>query len=249
MVSPNLIKRAEDFIPVEINENTKKLFQVIYSEQNKKEEDNDDIPKIKVSTLISRLAFFYEKIRNAVDYEEEHLLRKNAIARILRRQVMIEGVIKEVDSQDIANHLMVELIRASYLSNNKIPETKIKEIANILEKYIFLKDQMVLHINTSLNLKTDINKAKDLINEKNNLVRWLLTLAACEIEENLAPNKIKQVIVSNLFEVLSKNIVLPSDLPYESDLDIQIYLSIGRAYLKLDEDMLSFILFKYYNTE
>ncbi len=249
MVSPNLIKRAEDSVPVEINENTKKLFQVIYSEQNKKEDDDDDIPKIKVSTLISRLAFFYEKVRNAVDYEEEHLLRKNAISRILRRQVMIEGVIKETDGWSIANHLMVELIRASYLPNNKIPETKIKEIASILERYIFLKDQVVLHINTSLNLKTDINKAKDLINEKNNLVRWLLTLAACEIEENLAPNKVKQVIVNNLFDVLSKNIVLPSDLPYEADLDIQIYLSIGRSYLKLDEDMLSFILFKYYNTE
>jgi len=36
-------------------------------------------------------------------------------------------------------------------------------------------------------------------------------------------------------------------LPYSEDLNIQIYLSIGRTYLKLDEDMLGFILFKYYN--
>jgi len=43
MVSPNLIKRVEDNPPLEINENTKKLFQVIYSEQAKKEEDDDDI--------------------------------------------------------------------------------------------------------------------------------------------------------------------------------------------------------------
>lgn len=249
MVSPNLIKRAEDSLPVEINENTKKLFQVIYSEQSKKEENNDDTPKIKVSTLISRVAFFYEKVRNAVDYEEEHLLRKNAIARILRRQVMIEGVVKDLDSTEIANHLLVELIRASYLPNNRIPETKIKEISSLLERYIRLKDQMILKINASLNLKTDINQAKDLINEKNRLVYWLLTLAACEIEDNLAPNQIKQMIVGNLFDVLSKTIKLPVDLPYENDLEIQIYLSIGRTYLKLDEDMLSFILFKYYNSE
>ncbi len=249
MVSPNLIKRAEDLQPVEINENTKKLFQVIYSEQNIKEELYDDIPKIKVSTIISRVAFFYEKIRNAVDYEEEHLLRKNAIARILRRQVMIEGVVKETDSVGIANHLLIELIRASYLPNNKIPETKLKEIAVLLEKYIRLKDQMVFKINASLSLKTDINKAKDLINEKNHLVTWLLTLAACEIEENLAPNRVKQIIVNNLFDVLLKNIKLPADLPYGNDLDIQIYLSIGRTYLKLDEDMLGFVLFKYYNSD
>ncbi len=249
MVSPNLIKREEDSLPVTVNENTKKLFQVIYSEQNIKEETDDNIPRIKVSTLISRLAFFYEKVRNAVDYEEEHLLRKNAIARILRRQVMIEGVVMVTDSEGIANHLLVELIRASYLPNNKIPETKIREVAKLLEKYIRLKDQMVSKINTSLNLKTDINKAKDLINQKNHLVRWLLNLAACEIEENLAPNREKQMIVNNLFDVLSESIKLPEDLPYADDLDIQIYLSIGRSYLKLDEDMLSFVLFKYYNSE
>ena len=249
MVSPNLIKHAEDAKPVDINENTKKLFQVIYSEQNKKEEVDDDSPKIKVSTLISRVAFFYEKVRNAVDYEEEHLLRKNAISRILRRQVMIEGVLKDVDSYSLADHLLTELIRGSYLSNNKVPEVKIKEIANLLEKYILLKNQLLLNMSSAFSLKTDINKAKDVINERNHLVHWILTLAACEIEDNLAPNKVKQMIVTNLYDVLSKNIKLPDDLPYQADLDIQIYLSIGRNYLKLDEDMLSFILFKYYNSE
>lgn len=249
MVSPNLIKRSEEGTPVEINENAKKLFQVIYSEQEKKEDEDEDAPKIKVSTLISRVAFFYEKVRNAVDYEEEHLLRKNAISRILRRQVMIEGVIKETDSEEIANHLMIELIRGSYLPNNKIPETKIKEIALLLEKYIRLKNQAVLKINSILNLKTDINKAKDLINEKNKLIRWLLTLAACEIEENLAPNRVKQMIVKNMFDVLHRNIKLPADLPYEEDLEIQIYLSISRTFLKFDDEMLSLVLFKYYNSD
>jgi hypothetical protein len=249
MVSPNLIKRGEENSPVEINDNAKKLFKVIYSEQTKKEEREDDVPRIKVSSLISRVAFFYEKVRNAVDYEEEHLLRKNAIARILRRQVMIEGVLKETDSEKIAEHLLTELIRASYLPNNKIPETKLSEIARLLEKYIRLKNQTVLKINAALDLKTDINKAKDLINEKNHLVHWLLTLAACEIEDNLAPNHVKQMIVNNMFDILSKNIVLPKDLPYEKDLEIQIYLSIGRTFLKLDKDILSFILFKYYNND
>lgn len=243
------MKRAEESHPVELNESAKKLFQVIYSEQNKKEVIDDDVPKIQVSSLVSRVAFFYEKVRNAVDYEEEHLVRKNAIARILRRQVMIEGVIKDIESEKIAEHLLGELIRGSYLPNNSIPETRKKEVAVILEKYIRLRDYLVLNINLSLNFKTDINKAKDLLNEKNRLVHWILDLAACEIEEDLAPNPEKQIIVNNLYDVLSKNIKLPSDLPYEDDLEIQIYLSIGRTYLKLDRDMLSFILFKYYNSE
>ncbi|MFA5184637.1 MAG: hypothetical protein WC456_03895 [Patescibacteria group bacterium] len=248
MVSPNLIRRNEELQPVEVNEEAKKLFQIIYSEKNKREERDDNIPRIKVSTLISRLAVFYEKIRNAVDYDEEHLLRKNAIARILRRQIVIEGALKESDSASIAEHLLVELIRGSYLPNNQIPETKITEVAVMLGKYIALKNQVSAKINAELTLKIDINKAKDLINEKNKLTGWLLTLAACEIEESLAPNPVKQIIVGNLFSVLSRNIKLPSDLPYENDLEIQIYLSISRNFLKFDQEMLNFVLFKYYNS-
>ncbi len=247
MVSPNLIKHSKDDQPVEVNENTKRLFQVIYAEQNKSEERIEDVPCIKVSTLISGLSFFYEKIRNAVDYDEEHLLRKNAIARILRRQIVIEGVVKDVDSTKIAEHLLIELIRGSYLSNNQIPETKIQELSVMLEKYIVLKNQISSNINAELNIRADINKAKDLINKKNSLIHWLLTLAACEIEENLAPNQVKQIIVKNLFEVLSKKIQAPSGLLNKSELDLQIYLSINRNFLKFDADMLAFTLFKYYN--
>jgi hypothetical protein len=249
MVSPNLIKHQEDSQPVEINENTKKLFQVIYNAGKPVVKPDDDIPRIKVSTLISRLSFFYEKVRNAVDYDEEHLLRKNAIDRILRRQILIEGVVvKENDCTKIAEHLLVELIRASYLNNNEIPESKIPEIAILLEKYIRLKNIIAQKINAELALKIDINQAKDLVERKNKLTHWLITLAACEIEENLNPDPVKQVIVTNLFDFLSKNIKLPSDLPYEDDLEIQIYLSISRNFLKFDADMLSFVLFKYYNS-
>ncbi len=247
MVSPNLIRRKEADEPVEINSNTKKLFQVIYSEQNVKEEPDQDAPVIRVSQLISRLAFVYEKVRNAVDYEEDHLLRKNAIARILHRQVVIEGFLKDASSEALSHHLLVELIRGGYLPNNKVPETKILEVALLLEKYISLKNKISAKLVPSLNIHSDIVEAKDHLNEKNSLVRWLLNMAACEIEEILAPNKTKQVIVSNMFDILSSDIVLPKELPYEDDLEIQIYLSIGRKFLKFDKEMLSFVLFKYYN--
>lgn len=247
MVSPNLIRSKTADAPIELNDNAKKLFQVVYSEQTKKSRADDNEPKIKVSELISRLAFIYEKVRNAVDYDEDHLLRKNAIARILRRQVVIEGVIKDVDSAGLSTHLLSELIRGGYLPNNEIPETKIREVAVLLEKYIRLKDQVLARINASLSSKADISAAKQLLQEKNNTIRWLLNMAACEIEENLAPDKVKQMIVSNMFDVLTRDISLPDGSPYAGDLEIQIYLSIGRKFLKLDDDMLNFVLFKYYN--
>lgn len=249
MVSPNLVKKTEESPSVEINDKAKKLFQVIYTEKNRKEDSDEDAPRINVSALISRLSFFYEKIRNAVDYDEEHLLRKNAILRILRRQIVIEGVLKEAGSAQIAEHLLVELIRGSYLPNNSVPESKIQELAVIMDKYIALKNQVSAVINDELSLNTEVVKAKEIIQSNNDSIHWILVLAACEIEENLGPNPVKQVIVDNLFSVLSKDIKLPSDLPYESDLEIQIYLSISRNFLKFDEEMLNFVLFKYYNSD
>lgn len=246
MVSPNLIKRLEDDGGAEVNSDAKKLFQVIFNAKNKQSEEDDETPKIHVSSLISRLSFFYEKVRNAVDYDEEHLLRKNAIKRILKRQVIIEGVLKAAKIEEISSHLLVELIRGSYLPNDKVPEAKLAEISAIIGKYINLKNQCVLKINSELSLKTDWNKARNLFKEKNNLIKRLLALAACEIEENLGTDKVKQVMVSNMFNILSKSIKLPPDQPYEKDLEIQIYLAISRTFSKFDADMLSLVLFKYY---
>ena len=77
MVNPNITKKAElTFTPTE---KAKNLFKVIYREQSRSNKDNDQIPKIQVSDLISKMSFYYEKIRNTVDYNEDHLLRKNAI--------------------------------------------------------------------------------------------------------------------------------------------------------------------------
>lgn len=247
MVSPTLIRRADVTRGAELNAEAKRLFQLIHSEKKGSNDVDDGMPKISVSEMISKISFVYEKIRNAVDFEEEHLLRKNAIVRILKRQVVIEGVLKEASNEKLAQHLLTELIRAGYLPNNKLSEKKIKETAILLEKYILLKNYSVARINSLLNIKTDLGQAKDLIKEKNSTINWILSLAACEIEENFNLNRVKHHIVSNMFAILSKNLELPKSLPYQENLEIQTYLSINRVFMRFDKDMLGLILFKYYN--
>ena len=226
------ISRKEEVIFTP-NENTKKLFQVIYQEKNKTEEENDDTPKIKVSELISRLAFYYEKIRNSVDYKEEYLLRKNSILRVLKRQVIIEGSLKETKAEEISKNLLLELIRAGYLPNNKLPETKIHELAVVIEKYLKLR---------ALALP---NLAEE--KEKNEIGKWILAMAASEIEERLNLDPVSQTVASNMYDLLAANIVLPDNLPYQEDREIQIYISIHQIFMKFDTDMLEFLLLKYYN--
>lgn len=229
-LNPTISKKEEViFTP---NENAKKLFQVIYREKNKPEEDSDE-PKIKVSELISRLAFYYEKIRNSVDYKEEYLLRKNSILRNLKRQIVLEGSLKSVNAEEVAKNLLVELIMAGYLPNNKLPETKIGEIAVIIRKYLELRRLGLPGIG---NEKT-----------RNKISRWIFTLAATEIEEKLDVNPIMQTAIGSLYELLSEHIALPDSSIYKQDREIQIYLSIHRVFMKFDDEMLEFLLLKYYN--
>ncbi|MEI7620066.1 MAG: hypothetical protein WCJ57_00665 [Candidatus Falkowbacteria bacterium] len=241
MVSPNLIKKNQ--VSLTLTPNTKKLFQFMYGKKQKSESsgNDDEIPKIHVSHIVSQLSFLYEKIRNAVDYDDDHLLRKNAIKRILKRHIFIEGVVMEYDSNEISMKLLTELIQAGYLPNDKIKEVKIKEVAELLEKYIALRNRYKKIHPTHLDMKEKESK------ERARILDWIITLAATEIEDNLGRDEVKLLVMNNMFEILSRVIKLPSDLPYQKDLDIQIYLSIVRHFLKLDEEMQSFVAFKYYN--
>ncbi len=250
MVSPYL-KRKTQAVP-QVSVEAKDLLKVIYKKQNQAREESDEVPKIRVSELISKMSFYYEKIRNSVDYNEEYLLRKNAIERILKRQLVIESIVKTSKSEGLAKHLLVELIRAGYLPNNKVPETKKKEVAKIIEKYIKLRNCSLPKISESLNLS---NSSKNSKSEKKNLEKrrelnnWIIAMAASELEGNLGGDVVKETLVKNLFQYLTKNIKLSRDSKYQKDLEIQIYLSIHRNFLKFDEDMLGFILLQYFNGE
>jgi len=248
MVSPNLIKKKESSLS--LSTPAKRLFQLIYIKKNGLEKKpGDSSNNIIVSSMTSKLALVYEKVRNAVDYDDDHLLRKNAIKRIFKRHMVIEGFLKKAKSHDVALHLMTELIQAGYLENNKIPESKIQEVANIFEKYIRLQDLLwendnFFHIFFGGSKKKSKKRTKKA---RQKLFKLIISLAASETEMNLTKDNVQQEIVMDMFEILKDNIRLPQNLPYGDDLDIQIYLGIARNFLNFDEDLLNFVIFKYYN--
>src|SRR3989339_1026475 len=134
MPNPNLM--AKPAAALTLTEAVKDLFRAIYQEQQKGGGEGDDaVAKIKVNEIISKMSFFYEKIRNAVDYKDEHLLRKNAIERILRRLHLMG----HNEAEEVAKMLLIELIRAAYLQNNSVPEEKIREVAAIIERFAKLR--------------------------------------------------------------------------------------------------------------
>ena len=231
----------------------KKIFQAVFWDQSRSGGE-DDMPKLRVSDMISKMAFYYEKVRNAVDYREESLLRKEAVSRILKRQVIIEGAWTardQLDPSKIAKNLLIELIRAGYLPNNRLPEEKVREVAVILHKYLVLRSTILERLESgSQSINFNVAKQKEDLDDKGELNGWIVGLASAEIEENLSLSEATDTTVAVMYDMLAKAVKLPPELPYERDLSIQIYLGIFRNYLKLnDYHILSFVLFKYFNED
>ena len=233
MKNPTISQKSEQtFTPTA---NAKKLFQAIYNEQKEKPNGDDETPKIHVSDIISKMAFYYEKIRNVVDYKEESLLRKNAIERIMRRQIVIEGALatKGVSGRDVAEHLLTELIRAAYLSNDHVPKAMIGEIGIVIDRYLLLK-------------RYGIDRPNIGYQEKGDLTKWIIAIAASDIEERLGRSEVDMTIINYLYDELNQKIKLPDDSPYQADKEIQIFIGIHSNLLKYDQEMLSYILFKHF---
>jgi len=141
---------------------------------------------------------------------------------------------RALNSQEIAKHLITELIRAGYLPNNTLPEYKIDEISEVIKKYLHLRDYSAQSL-----------KGRS-IEQKNTILRWIIAIAASDIEDRLGRNKVDLAVIDHIYEILANNIELPDNSPHIEDREIQIYIGIHRNMLKFDNEMLSYILFRYY---
>lgn len=185
-----------------------------------------ELPKIKVSEVVSKIAFLYEKVRNIVDFKEEHLLRKNATKRSLKRRLLIGS-----KGKDVALPLIQELIRGGYLPNNEVPEEKIAKVTVIVDRYLLLLGEVAPR-----------EKGK----ERKKLERWFLDVAACEIQEELSPSPNEQALVECLYRSINQNFVIKDQSLKEEEKNIQIYIAIEKALLKADQPMIVYSLLKLY---
>lgn len=203
------------------------LQRVLASFQKPADEGADEGGnRIHVSDTVSRLAFVYEKLRNIIDYKEEHLLRKNAIHRILKRRVLLGGG----TGQTVARPLIVELIQARYLPNDQVLESKVEQVRQITDRWLSLSQTAGAGLNWT---------------DRDELHRWLLGLAAVEIEQTLASNRREQALAEAMYEVVTQDLTVAAPEPIDQTLrNLQLYLAIHRALLKADEAMVGFVLFR-----
>lgn len=202
-----------------------------YQDWYYQKQPKEGVVTIHVDEVASRVAAFYEKIREVVDWKEEHLMRRLAIERILKRRLFLEK-----DTKATAEPFVLELIRGGHFPNDWIEKSKIEEIQYIIDKYTFI-------LQNSPPPPRDRTKAQ--------LYTRLLGIAACEIEETLDPaSYIKANALIEFMETSMRDKIrvgekaLASYGITEKEKDIQIHVAVQRALLNLDAPIISYNFLK-----
>jgi hypothetical protein len=180
--------------------------------------DQDHQPTVGVSNGLGMLAFAYEKLRNSVEYREDHVLLRSAIRRILKRRLQAFW-----NYDPLASALIRELIWARYLPNDAVPQHKVAAIETLLKKYAVLLQ--------AADKQKDTQAWRD----------WVLGIAACDIEQALVERRASYALAELLYQWLMRHVqVIGLD---EGDRAVQLYLAVHRTLLKSDKTLLSYHLF------
>lgn len=178
---------------------------------------------IKVSRTVSFLALMYEKIRNAVEYREEHLIRRAAIERILKRRMMLND-----EGKGIAEPLIKELLWARYLQSLSIPESKIAVVQKSINKYLYLRRSIVPG-----RPKKELHK----------IDQFIVNLMSCEIEEILAPAPQREAFINFVYHSIL-NLVDITDKKLITEKNILVYIAVEQGFAKSDIPLVHYHLIK-----
>jgi hypothetical protein len=181
--------------------------------------------RFSVSRTVSTFAVLYEKARNAVEFRAEHLVRRAAIERILKRRIALES-----DPKIITENLMLELIWAKYIDSSLIDDTDTQIVAEIITKYLFLK-QTVFGPSSP----------------KYQGISWdtVMGIASAEIDETILPAVKREALVNFVYQSIREKIQMPSVNP--NLLNILTYISVERSYAQSDTALIMYHLLKMFD--
>lgn len=210
-----------DTSSIEISKHTSALLSALNSVKTKTRPD--DISALSVSQTVSFFALVYEKVRNAVEFREDHLILRAAIERILRRRFSINP-----DGKGEAENLLRELLWARYFDNSSLGGEDVSKIQDLIDKYLLLRKKLVT--GREVEMQTYLNQ-------------FLLDILTCEIEEMLKPDSAQKQINLTFFiyQVLRKKIKIEG--LKEDQKDAYFLVAIEKVFGKSDRAYLHYHLF------
>lgn len=189
----------------------------------KKRQIPDDYTKLTVSRAVSFVALAYEKVRNAIEYREDHLLRRAAIERIIRRRLSLNPT-----GENEAENVLRELLWARYFPKNSLGEDDVEMIQKVINTYLAIRDHIV---------KNKHSETKEY------LWSFLIDMMTCEIEEKLSP-EVSQREANYTFYIYQTlhNTVKIEDVDSDQK-DMLFLIALEKAYRKSDISYQRFHLF------
>lgn len=173
---------------------------------------------ISVDRTAVQLSNLYERMRYSVDYKEEHLLRRNAITRMLKRRLT-----ENFRRGSVARYLVIELVRAGYLPNNTLPVRVVDEVRRVIAKAIALQEALL-----------SIGVAAETGSDRHDRI---MSIAAIEIEDLLFSQVTAHACVEAFYLTVAPLISVKDD-PIEKEKDqknMQTYIACNRSLMGYDE--------------
>lgn len=179
---------------------------------------------MRVNPIISEIATWYEKVRNAMEFRDEEVVLRATIERILRRKL----IFGKGKAKDVAGPLLRELVWARYFSDGAITQETIEEVEESIDIFLKIQDKVVEK--RVLNLHS--------ANE------WFYDVLSTRIEHILRPHREVDAIVNFAFHILAKNVVVTDET--DEAADVQMYIAVRKAIAKSDIASLRYWLFVQY---
>lgn len=126
---------------------------------------------------VTRLARIYELARNAMEYRADHLVRRAAIERILKRQLIFNN-----DASKLTADLLQEMRWAGYINELTITNLDLENFTNVLANYLAIYNE------------TKLNK------------EWLAGLISAHLEDLLSQNIDYAQFTNFAFNIYKNNI-------------------------------------------
>lgn len=175
----------------------------------------DEMSRINVSQTASFFAIAYERVRNVVEYRENHLIRRAAIERILKRRLILNP-----EGAGEGENLIRELLWARYFSADTLGQDDVNNIQQMTDLYLGL-------------MKTHKSHSE-----------FFFHLLTCEVEELLSPQEAQKNTLKMfyIYQVLKEKVKVEH---VEDELkNIYFYIALEKIFSKSDLPYLRYHLFK-----
>jgi len=173
---------------------------------------------IEVSLPASTAAALYERVRTTLEYQEDHLLRRNAIARMLRRFLG-----SDMPLEDMAENLLRELVWAKYLPNKEVPVKFIEELRPVFLKYGPLLES--------------VEKTR----KPEFTFQFVIDVIATELEYAIVSHQNEELVVGYMYEQMHHRTEWdPSIIVSDEQKDLLLYIAIHKTLLKSNQSTLRY---------